>query len=293
VTASGATPAAAAVLPPATTIGAVHLTVQGLDRMVDFYRERIGLEELSRDGAQVRLGAGGRDLVTLVGDPRARRPGAATGLYHLAVLVPSRAALAGALRHLARTRTPLQGASDHLVSEALYLADPEGNGIEIYRDRPAAQWPRGPHGIAMATEQLDIDGLLAEAADAPEAWRAPAATRIGHVHLKVSDVAAAERFYVGVLGFELMARYGRAAGFVAAGGYHHHIGFNAWESAGAPMPPEGSAGLREFEIRLPGADDLAAVRERLTRAGADPADHAGTLTVRDPSGNVLALRSGD
>ncbi len=266
----------------------MHLVVRGLDRAVSFYRDRLGLTVLGVPDSTVRLGAGDREIVVLHGEPVAPEAGRSTGLYHLAILLPSRAALAMALRHLVFTQTALHGASDHLVSEAIYLADPEGNGIELYRDRPRAEWPRDGDGIAMATERLDLQALFDEGAAAGDeaSWKMPAGTRMGHVHLRVSDTGAAERFYREVLGFDLMARYGRAASVVAAGGYHHHIGMNTWESAGAPRPPDGSAGLEYFEIWTP--DDAA--EQRLLAAGVPVERRPLGVFARDPAGNGFLLR---
>lgn len=274
---------------PATRIGAVHLVVRRLEGALEFYRDTLGFAELGRDGDTVTLGSGGRALVVLRGDAGAARPGAATGLYHLAILLPTRVDLARALRHLAARRVPLHGASDHHVSEALYLADPEGNGVEIYRDRPASEWRREGGAIHMTTGALDLDGLLAEPDDGAP-WRMPEDTVIGHVHLRVSDIPAAERFYVDVLGFDLTARYGHRASFVSAGGYHHHIGFNTWESAGAPPPPAGATGLEAFEVVLPHAAAVGAVLARAEASGVSVERVDGGANLVDPSGNVLVLR---
>jgi len=276
-------------IPAATTLGAVHLTVTDLDRSIDFYARRLGLAINARLERSARLGAGGEDLVVLTADPDARRVRGATGLFHLAILVPSRADLGRVLRHLVALRTPIDGASDHLVSEALYLTDPDGNGIEIYRDRPRAEWPRDGEGtLRMATDPLDAEGVLASAGEAAGEWAGmPAGTRIGHVHLKVSQIAAAERFYVGVLGLDLVQRYGPAASFVSAGGYHHHFGLNTWSGVNAPPPPPGAVGLRHAEVRLPDAESLEALVARVRGAGhAADTGPAGTM-VADPSGNHL------
>lgn len=272
---------------PQARIGMVHLVVRHLDAALAFYRG-LGFAVLEHQADRAVLGVGGLPLLGLAGDPAAPLPGRATGLYHMAILLPSRRALAAALRHLAQNRVPLQGASDHLVSEALYLADPEGNGIEIYSDRPRAEWTREAGGIAMATRALDMDGLLAEPPLAGP-WRMPAGTVVGHVHLRVNDIAAAESFYADTLGFEIMARYGHAASFVAAGGYHHHVGFNTWASGGAPPPPRGAAGLAAYEIVLPHSAALDAVLERLAARGM-PAEAGGAArVVRDPAGNEIRL----
>ena len=278
---------------PATAIGAVHLAVRDLERALAFYRERLGFAVQRREGNVAQLGAGGAALVVLVEEPDARTVRGTTGLYHFAVLLPSRPALAEVLRHLGRKNTPLHGASDHRVSEALYLADPEGNGIEIYRDRPRAEWPREGSRIAMATDALDVDDLLAEPVPVPASaggdGALPPGTLIGHVHLRVADIAAAEAFYCDVLGFDLTTRYGPSASFVSAGGYHHHIGFNTWAGQGAPPPPPDATGLRHFEVRLPDEAARERVVERLRAAGAATSRVPTGLLVRDPSRNGILL----
>jgi catechol 2,3-dioxygenase len=282
-------------IPPETHVGPVRLTVADLDREREFYERAIGLRVLGEngdaEGSTLRLGADGTTVVELFGDPDAppRRRGTA-GLFHLAIVVPSRADLAGALRRVVGAGGPLAGASDHLVSEALYLADPEGNGIEIYRDRPREEWRRVDGQIEMATLPLDLDSLLAEQLeDDGEASHAPAGTQIGHVHLHVADLAAAEEFYAGVLGFDVTVRGYPGALFLSAGGYHHHIGINTWAGEGAPAPAPGSRGLRHFEIVLPGAADLEAAGRRLRDAGVEARRDAEGVHTADPSGNGIVL----
>ncbi len=221
-------------------------------------------------------------------DPRA------TGLFHLAVLLPSRLDLAHALRRLAESRWPLDGASDHLVSEALYLSDPDGNGIEIYRDRPREEWTHGEIGPEMATLPLDLRSLAdeLETATGPQP-EAPAQTTIGHVHLQVAELSEIERFYAELLGFDVTVRGYPGALFVSAGGYHHHLGLNTWHSAGSAAQAPGSIGLRSYEILLPDEDELGRVSARLADAGiasAPDPEHGGRL-VRDPSGNAALLRA--
>jgi catechol 2,3-dioxygenase len=284
---------------PATAIGTVRLTVSDLERSADFYAKTLGLSAGAPEGSIVRLaGPDGAPLVELYGNPSAhpleRR---ATGLFHLAIVVPSRLELARSLWRIAVRRWPLDGASDHLVSEALYLSDPDGNGIEIYRDRPRVQWRRTNGQLEMATLPLDIDRLLresdAEEADAPAVpATVPAGTRMGHIHLQVSDLREAEDFYSGVLGFEVTVRGYPGALFVSAGGYHHHIGLNTWNSAGANPPPDGSIGLREYEIVLPDERALEEVWRRVQAAGVGIDTVAGGARVGDPSGNAVVLRSG-
>jgi catechol 2,3-dioxygenase len=276
---------------PAARIGAVRLAVADLGRSLNFYQESLGFALHRREGATAALGAGGPDLLLLEEQPGARPARGVTGLYHFAVLVPTRRDLARSLRRLAELRVPLQGASDHAVSEALYLADPDGNGIEIYRDRPRDEWPTAGREVRMTVDPLDLDGLLAELDEAPWAGL-PAGTTIGHMHLHVANLAQARAFYVGVIGFELMQSFGGSAEFVSAGGYHHHLGYNIWAGRGAPPPNPDMAGLRSFEVLLPHQAALDAVLARLAGAGlqADPSD--GGHLVRDPSQNAVVLRVG-
>jgi catechol 2,3-dioxygenase len=278
---------------PATSMGAVRLTVADLDGMRDFYRDAIGLAELEQHDGIVRLGtddAAGRPIVELVGDPDAPpRPRGTSGLFHQAILVPTRADLARALQRVAEADWRLSGASDHLVSEALYLSDPEGNGIELYRDRPQEEWPVRDGVLQMDSLPLDLDGVLGELSREHAGKGMPAGTRIGHVHLNVGDLTAAEAFYSGALGFDITVRGYPGALFVSAGGYHHHLGLNTWAGEGAPPPPSGSRGLSQFEVRLPGTDQLAAEENRLREAGFDPDREGDQVSVTDPSGNRVIL----
>jgi catechol 2,3-dioxygenase len=279
---------------PETSMGTVRLTVSDLDRSRGFYEQTLGLRSAERDDRTLAFGpAGAHPLVELRGDSSA--PGLdrrATGLFHLAVLVPSRTDLAFALARVAEARWPLDGASDHLVSEALYLSDPDGNGIEIYRDRPREEWPRTNGTLAMDTLPLDLDSVLGELGDTRELQPlAPPGTKIGHVHLQVSDIHEAEDFYGRVLGFEVMVRGYPGALFVSAGGYHHHLGMNTWHSAGSAPPPPGAVGLRNFEITLPHAQELDRVLERVSAAGIEIQQNGDGSLIRDPSGNGVLLRS--
>jgi catechol 2,3-dioxygenase len=285
---------------PRTEIGTVHLTVTDLDRARTFYERALGLQATESDGAVLRLGAaGGIPLLELHGDPSATPlDHRLTGLFHFAVLVPTRPDLALALVRLLRAGWQLTGASDHLVSEALYLHDPDGNGIEIYRDRPQSEWSHDAAGeLRMATLPLDLHDLLNEvdgelaAAQDPEHQLAgmPPATRMGHVHLQVSELNEIERFYEDVVGFDVMVRTYPGALFVSAGGYHHHIGLNTWNSRGAGAPPEGMVGLRAFEVRMPHQGAFEAVVRRIETAGASVQRDGETALVRDPSGNGVLL----
>jgi catechol 2,3-dioxygenase len=276
----------------ATTLGTVRLTVSDLDRSRTFYERAIGLTATERDDGTLALGvADDPALIELRGDtaaPRLNRR--APGLYHLAMLVPTRQDLAFALARLVMTRWPLDGASDHLVSEALYLSDPDGNGIEIYRDRSRDDWTHADGQLQMATAALDLDDVLGELSGAAGFQeQAPAGTRIGHVHLQVADLASAEVFYHGVLGFDVMVRGYPGALFVSAGGYHHHIGLNTWHSAGAAPAPAGTAGLRSFTIALPGERELSALLGRVDAAGLATSHQADGVLVHDPFGTGVLL----
>jgi catechol 2,3-dioxygenase len=275
---------------PRTVPGPVHLTVSDLERSRDYYRREIGLETLERGGGRASLGAGGRELLVLVEEPGARPAAGHTGLFHFALLVPGRVHLARWLAHAARDRVPLAGLSDHFVSEAIYLADPDGHGIEIYADRPREHW-QGQVASRMTTMPLDVRSLLGELADpASEPFDGlPAGTTMGHVHLKVASVADTVRFYRDVLGLALMAQLGPQAAFFAAGGYHHHVGANTWESAGASPPPHGTAALRHVTLALPAAAELARVLARVDRSGVAVDRSEGNPAVVDPSGNRIVL----
>src|SRR3954467_2590969 len=253
-----------------TRMGAVRLTVGDLDGVRDFYRDAIGRRGLDGADGVVRLGTNGESLVELTGNPDAPpRPRGTSGLFHLAILVPTRADLARALQRVAEADWRLSGAADHLVSEALYLNDPEGNGIELYRDRPREEWPVRDGVPQMDTLPLDLDGVLGELRREDGQASMPAGTRIGHVHLNVGDLTAAEAFYSGALGFDVTVRGYPGALFLSAGGYHHHLGLNTWAGEGAPPAPASARGLRAFHVELPTVSDVEAATDRLEQAGAD------------------------
>lgn len=270
-------------LPDAAAIGSVTLVVSDLERSLRFYEETLGFGRLQRHAAAARLSADGTRTLVELRERRgaARRPQQTAGLFHVAILVPSRAALGRSLRRLANMGWPLTGVADHLVSEALYLDDPDGLGIEIYRDRPRESWTWRNGQVAMTTEALDVDGVMhAPGADKP--WRGlDPETVIGHVHLQVPDLASAESFYCGEVGFAVTCRGYHGALFVSAGGYHHHVGLNTWRGVGVPPPPPGAAGLEAFTIVRAGVtrdvvDEATAVTVRLRAAGASAA-HAGQV----------------
>jgi catechol 2,3-dioxygenase len=278
-------------LSPETTLGLVALTVGDMTRSLDFYQNILGFQLHRRTGDSAFLGVDGRDLLSLTERPGARRVPRTTGLYHFAVLVPSRLDLARVLRRIVESHTPTQGFADHLVSEAIYLSDPDGNGIEVYRDRPRSSWYDADGRLRMGTDPLDVAGLLAELnGQNPAGSSLPPETRIGHVHLHVADLDAAIAFYRDTLGFELMMRYGPSAAFLSVGGYHHHIGVNTWAGVGAPTPPPDAVGLRYFTLLLPDETALSDLRTHLEAAGVRVDEDADELLVRDPSGNGILLR---
>ncbi len=279
------------VIDTQTLVGPVRLTVADLGRALGFYAGVLGLRGARQPDGGYTLAAGDLVLLTLDERPGARaKPPRSTGLYHVAILVPTRADLARVITRLAETRYPVSGASDHLVSEALYLDDPDGNGIEIYVDRPRAAWPTAGREVRMAVDPLDIDGLLGELGGTPGPWAGlPAGTTIGHVHLQVADLRAAEAFYVGVLGFEVMQRFANSALFLSAGGYHHHLGLNVWAGVGAPPPPPDAVGLRHYAVRLPDRLALEAVVGRVRAAGLSVEERPDGVLVRDPAQNGVLL----
>ncbi len=261
-------------------IGRVALTVNDLDKVGRFYETALGLQPLSQDGSIARYGVGDRVLLELRADKAARRAShREAGLFHTAFLMPDRAALARWLIHAAETRVPLQGASDHLVSEAIYLADPEGNGIEVYVDRPRSAWTHNGKSIRMATDALDLNGL-ARSADGP--WTgAPDGMVVGHVHLQVGTLPEAEAFYNGALGFDITTHYPGAT-FYGSGGYHHHLATNIWNSRGAGQRSQPATGLADVEL-LTDADSHAAISGRV----------GGKSTVTDPWGTSVTLTRKD
>jgi catechol 2,3-dioxygenase len=290
-----ATPTAPAEDPihPETTMGAVSLTVADLASADAFYQRALGLHALVRSDGRVVLGAApGAPLVELVGDADApARLPRSTGLFHLAILVPDRAELARSLRRVLAAGAGFTGASDHLVSEALYLQDPEGNGIEIYRDRPREDWRRENGEIAMDTLPLDVEGVLGALPEGAGDDGVPVGTRMGHVHLQVRDLSDAEGFYAAALGFEPTVRNYPGALFVSAGGYHHHLGLNTWGTAGAPPPPPGARGLRAYRVVVPSAAEVSRVAGRLEARGIEASASDEGLRITDPAGNPVIVQT--
>src|SRR2546423_9313830 len=266
-------------LPAETRMGPVHLTVSDLDRSLGYYRRVVGLDVLEQGAGRALLGADSTELLGLVEEPGAEPSDGYTGLYHFALLVPDRPSLARWLAHAVRDRVSLTGLSDHYVSEAIYLRDPDRHGIEIYADRPRELW-EGQVGQRMTTEPLDVADLLGQADG--ESDRLPAGTTMGHVHLKVAAIPDTVEFYRDVLGFDLVVERVPQAAFLSAGGYHHHLGANTWESAGAPSPPESSAALRYATIVLPSVEERDEVARRVPEAGQEPAGTPAAPPGRDP-----------
>lgn len=275
-----------------TAMGDVELLVRDLDAVLAFYAEGVGLDVLRHDGPEAVLGRGGAQIMRLVQRsdlPEFRRGDA--GLFHTAILFGDEAGLARAVASVARfAPRSFTGSADHLVSQAFYFDDPEGNGLEVYVDRPRDQWRRHADGtVDMATIHLDPNAFLQT--HLPQA-PAPAedGAGIGHVHLQVGDIALAEQFYAGVLGFDVMNRYGSQALFVAAGGYHHHIGMNTWNSQGAG-PRAASLGLGQVSIELPTTDDVDALVSRLRTAGVEMRHDGETLRFDDPWKTLIEVRA--
>jgi catechol 2,3-dioxygenase len=286
-------------LPPGTHIAYAHLRVANLERSLQFYRDLLGFHAIDREDATVRLSPTGQrpPEIILTGYPGAQpKPPRTTGLYHIAIRLPDRLALARTLHRLLESDWPLQGAADHLVSEAIYLPDPDGNGLELYTDRPRERWVWDGDQVAMATEALDVAGLLVEANRGGPWTGIDPATDIGHVHLHVSDLARAEAFYSDLLGFDVTQRTYPGALFVAAGGYHHHLGLNTWAGHGAPPPPPDAAGLVAFGICLPDQETWQTVVNRAKEAGVpveaqDDGDSPGAL-LHDSDRNAVVLLAG-
>jgi len=271
-------------LPNDAHIGGAHLRVIDLDDALAFYQGVLDFTIAERDGQNVSLAPSANEapILRLTEHPDAvRKPQRSTGLYHIAILMPSRPALGQILRRMLTRRYPIGGASDHLVSEALYLSDPDGNGLEIYRDRPRSEWRMDGGQVAMATEALDVEGVLGEADEHSDAGIVPG-TVMGHIHLHVGDLNRAEKFYGDLLGFDVMQRSYPGALFMSAGGYHHHLGLNTW--AGKTPPPANAVGLESFTVTIPDED---AWQQAVERTGATV--EGNSASVRDPEGNTIIL----
>jgi len=269
----------------------VTLRVSNLDRSLRFYEGVLGFRSIERTDENAILGSqDGTPLLELRELPGASpQPWRSTGLYHVAIVLPSRADLGRALLRMAQAGLEI-GQGDHLVSEALYISDPDGNGLEIYRDRPRESWHWTNNMVQMATDPIDLYGLMEEGKRDADPWEVlPAGTRVGHMHLRVGDIPQAERFYHTVLGFDITARIPSAL-FVSAGGYHHHIGMNIWQSRGAGPAPENTVGLQTFVIALPNSDALMEVRGRLAAHGIAFSEQGDEIVVADPWRNQIRLK---
>jgi catechol 2,3-dioxygenase len=283
-------------LDPATTTGALSLSVADLERSLAYYTTAIGFRLLERTDRTATLGVGEMPLLLLLEQPGAEpwpRGGRSyTGLYHFAILLPTRADLGRWLRNWLSLGMGIPGQGDHLVSEALYLEDPDGHGIEVYRDRPREEWQWDNGQVRMASDPVDLRGLLDAAEREGKAWDGlPEGTRIGHVHLQVGDIAEGARFYHDILAFDIVARMPSAL-FVSAGGYHHHIGMNTWHSLRQSPAPEGVVDLRFFTIELPAQEALDALLARVEQAGV-PVDRSGDgIAIQDPWQNTILLHVG-
>lgn len=281
-------------LPDATHIGRVRLQVADLDRSIAYYETVIGFRVISREKGLAKLGPQGPDSVLI---ELHEKPGVRTvarrgqiGLYHFAILLPDRASLGRLVAHLAEIGQ-YAGMSDHLVSEAIYLTDPDGLGIEVYADRPRSTWRLSGDQLAMASDPLDVPNLIA-AADGRKWDGAPPGTIIGHVHLYVRDIDHASAFYHNGLGLDRIVWSYPGALFLSAGGYHHHVGTNTW-AAGAPLATPDDARLIEWEVVVPMSSDVSAAAKSLENAGFDVTLEGGTASARDPWGIQLRLVTPD
>jgi catechol 2,3-dioxygenase len=274
----------------ATTVGKVALGVADLAKMVDFYTDVMGLDVLSQDGQTAELGIDNQAIVRLESRPDGQQYPNATGLYHLAILLPTRADLGQWLRHFVQaTSRMIDGASDHLVSEALYQRDPEGNGLEIYRDRPRDEWEYEENGrVIMGGLALDLPALVADGQQTPF-HKMPSGTTLGHVHLQVSNIDQTVWFYSELMGLGYMTGYGDSAAFMSAGGYHHHLGANTWHSLAASPPPDDALGLLYYTLLLPDVASREALVNRLQIHNIATSTLNGDPLVRDPSGNAVVL----
>jgi catechol 2,3-dioxygenase len=278
-------------LPEATRLGQVNLWVADLARQVAFYTEVIGLQVVSQNAKEARLGAGGPELLRLTLKPGGRHYEHHAGLYHFCLATPQRFDFARLLRRILQAGVPLQGLVDHHVAEAIYLPDAEGNGVELNWDR------KGVDLAALMSEMarrgngpLDVEGLLALADESgTDDGKLPPDTYVGHIHLHVADLQAGRVFYHGAVGFDITAEFPGAAVFTSAGGYHHHVAFNIWNGRGAAQPPADATGLRWFTVLLPKKADLDAVLARLKEKGHALSEEDGGWKVEDPAGNWVRL----
>lgn len=273
---------------PNTFVELVELKVVDLQRSKDFYENIIGFKVLEQQADKIYLTADGETALLSIEQPADIMPTQqkTTGLYHIALLLPTRADLGAVLRHFAEINIRI-GAGDHLVSEALYLNDPDGNGIEIYTDRPDTEWKWEDEYVEMATLQIDVQSILAEGASTP--WNGlPKGTVMGHIHLHVAELDATKKFYQ-ALGFDVMTPNYPGALFMGSGKYHHHIGLNTWAGVGAPPTPENVVGLKAFTVIYPTNEELQAAIANVKEIGTDVSEENGVFIVQDPSQNKIKL----
>jgi catechol 2,3-dioxygenase len=270
-------------LPDDLRLGAAHLKVSELDRSIAFYTDVLGLQLARREDGEAGLGAGGEDLIVLHETPGARSVSRHSGLYHVAILYPSQLELARVAQRIMVSETPIQGASDHGISEAIYLPDPDGNGIELAADYPKETWPDLSNVEAIAPNPLDMGRLFNLVSGREPEPEADPETTIGHLHLHVGDIAEGLNFYRGLLGFDLVT-YMDSAAFVSAGGYHHHLAFNIWQGKGAPPTPPDAAGILYWTIELPSKEDVTAARDRLNAGGVETEELENGFAASDPWG---------
>ena len=275
-------------------IGSLALNVRDLDRMTGYYRDMLGLDVIDRSAGKAVLGAGGVGFLELDHRPDLKPDNEReAGLYHTAFLMPTRADLARWILHAARTQVPVTGASDHTVSEAFYLDDPEGNGVEVYADRNPDGWEWTGDLVKITTDPLDIEAIVREVQPGASYDGAPGGLRIGHVHLRVGDVPSAERFYRDGIGLAVTRGGRHGASFMSSGRYHHHLAGNVWHSQGAGPRDPNRAGLAWFSFAANDAAEVDAARKRLTAAGAPVTDIAGGFETADPWGtHVRVVKAG-
>ena len=277
-------------LPEATHVSRVQLRTPRLARALDFYQRVIGFQVVDRGESEASLSATGRPPTLLVlteykhAAPRPRR---ATGLYHFAIRFPTRRDLAHAVLRLFAASYPTEGGSDHGMAESIHLKDPDGNGVELYADRPRDEWPTRNGELQLIMRLLDLDSLLATADEDSISAHAPARTDIGHINLHVANLAEAEEFFHDFLGLEVTARIERSATFLATGGYHHHIAVNTW--GGKMHPPENSVGLISYRLAVPNSETLVNLEARARYFGYEARTADGVLQVRDPNGCWLEV----
>lgn len=280
----------AGLIDPKAHIGVMRLAVADLNTEKEFYRQQIGLSILDETGEHVLLGVGESPLLHLEGRPKGFRDSQSVGLYHIAFLLPSRSDLADWLLHFASQENYLEGVGDHDVSEALYLRDPEGNGIEVYRDRPREEWVFQDGSVVMGTKSIDLDDLVKDATG--ELYEGvPSGTRNGHIHLAVADVPVESDFYQQMLGLGLQAEY-YSARFLSAGGYHHHLGLNSWQHLRKRTHDENRLGLLDYEIVLPNEAALAPILARLDENNyrVEDVNDEGKRVI-DPNGIGVVLKT--